>query len=115
MFKHTLLLFYRNIKKQKSSFLINLVGLSTGLACFILIFLWVQDELAVDKFHEKGDRLYRVMENARKNNSIITSVESCGPAADALAAQFPEIESAAPLPQPAGLANLPFLPGMKTT
>ncbi len=95
MFKHILLLFFRNIQRQKGSFLINLVGLSTGLSCFILILLWVQDELKVDSFHQKGDRLYRVMENARKNNTIITSVESCGPAADALAAQFPEIESAA--------------------
>jgi predicted permease len=94
MFRHILLLFYRNIQRQKGSFLINLIGLSTGLACFILIFLWVQDELRVDRFHQKGERLYRVMEHARKNNSIITSVESCGPAAEALAAQFPEIESA---------------------
>jgi hypothetical protein len=95
MLRHNLLLFYRNIKRQKGSFLINLVGLSTGLTCVILIFLWVQDELKVDTFHENGDRLYRVMENARKNNSIITSVESCGPMAEVLAAEIPEIEAVA--------------------
>ena len=51
MFRHNLLLIYRNFKRYKSSFLINLTGLSTGLACTLLIYLWVNDELSVDKFH----------------------------------------------------------------
>ena len=53
MFRHNLLLSYRNFKRYKSSFFINLIGLSVGLASALLIFLWVNDELNVDKFHEK--------------------------------------------------------------
>jgi putative ABC transport system permease protein len=94
MLRHNLLLFLRNIKRYKGSFFINLIGLSTGLACALLIFLWVQDERSVDAFHENGSRLFRVMENANKDNGIITSVESAGPVAEALAKEFPEIESA---------------------
>ena len=56
MLRHSLLLALRNIKKYISSFLINMIGLSTGLCCVLLIFLWVNDELKVDKFHEKDDR-----------------------------------------------------------
>ncbi len=54
MLKHDILLFFRNIKKYKSAFFINNIGLSTGMACVILIFLWVTDELSVDKFHKNG-------------------------------------------------------------
>ena len=50
MFRHNILITYRNFLRYKSSFLINLLGLSTGLACTLLIYLWVADELSVDKF-----------------------------------------------------------------
>ncbi len=41
MLKHNLLLFYRNFRRNKGTFMINLLGLSTGLACALLIYLWV--------------------------------------------------------------------------
>src|SRR5262245_9718908 len=47
MFRHNLLISWRTFVRYKRSFLINLVGLSTGLACVLLILLWVSDELAV--------------------------------------------------------------------
>ena len=50
----------RNLWKYKSSSVINVVGLSTGLATFILIFLFVQDELSYDRHHEHADNIYRV-------------------------------------------------------
>ena len=61
MFKHNLLIAFRNLKRYKGSFLINLIGLSTGLACSFLIYLWVNDELHFDKFHEKDSQLFQVM------------------------------------------------------
>ncbi|HEY9049888.1 MAG TPA: hypothetical protein VIN08_28510, partial [Ohtaekwangia sp.] len=68
MLKHNLLLIYRNFKRFKSTFFINLIGLSTGLACVLLIYLWVNDEVSVDKFNEKDDRLYRAMEHRVRAN-----------------------------------------------
>ncbi|HNW57223.1 MAG TPA: ABC transporter permease [Bacteroidales bacterium] len=50
----------RNIKSQKSYFIINLLGLTTGIAAFILIALWVNTELSFDNFHKQADRIYRV-------------------------------------------------------
>lgn len=52
MFRHNFLLTYRSFKRYRMSFFINLTGLSTGLACALLIYLWINNELSVDKFHE---------------------------------------------------------------
>ncbi|HAA14731.1 MAG TPA: transporter permease [Cytophagales bacterium] len=60
MFQFNLKIAFRNIRRYQRTFLINLIGLSTGLACTLLIFLWVQDERAVDQFHEHKDQLYQV-------------------------------------------------------
>ena len=92
MFRHNLLLTYRNFKRYKSTFFINLVGLSSGLACALLIFLWVQDELSVDKFHEKDDRLYQVMEKEVSSEGIYTSFETRGPMADLLREEMAQVE-----------------------
>ena len=50
----------RNVLKHKVHSFINVTGLAIGLASFVLIFLYVQDELSYDRYHEKADRIYRV-------------------------------------------------------
>ena len=62
----------RNFKKSKFFTFINIFGLSIGIACSILILLWVSDELSFDKFHPKADRLYQVWVNTDFNNIIHT-------------------------------------------
>lgn len=94
MLKHHLLLIYRNLRKDKSTFLINLIGLSTGLASALLIFLWVNDELQVDKFYSTDAQLYQVMENVDQAGGVITRVTTAGPTAQALKDDFPEVEYA---------------------
>jgi putative ABC transport system permease protein len=59
MFKNYLKIALRNIVRQKVYSSINIAGLAIGMACFILISLWVRDELSYDRFHENGDRIYR--------------------------------------------------------
>jgi ABC-type antimicrobial peptide transport system permease subunit len=49
---------FRNIIRNKVFALINILGLAVGMACFILITLWIQDELSFDKFHANKDNLY---------------------------------------------------------
>ena len=71
MFRHNLLIAFRNIMRHKGSFFINLTGLSTGLACTFLIYLWVTDELKFDKFHKKDSQLYQVMEKSTENGQVI--------------------------------------------
>ncbi len=60
MFKNYMKVTFRNLRKQKIYTSINILGLAMGLAFCCLIFLYVQDELSFDNFHEKGDRIYRV-------------------------------------------------------
>lgn len=93
MFRHNFTLAYRNFLRDKSTFLINLTGLSTGLACFLLIFLWVQDELSFDKFHKNDKQLFQVMQLLNKNEHDILTWESTPhPLADALLEEMPEVE-----------------------
>ncbi|MEJ0030889.1 MAG: hypothetical protein WDO15_11190 [Bacteroidota bacterium] len=56
MFKHNLLITFRNFVKYKSTFLINIAGLSTGLATVFFVYLWVNDEWSKNRFNENDDR-----------------------------------------------------------
>jgi ABC-type antimicrobial peptide transport system permease subunit len=94
MFRHNLLLIYRNFKRFRSTFLINLIGLSTGLACALLIYLWVVDELQMDKFHEKDNRLFTVMANHKNVDNIVTFPNTPGLLAPALLQEIPGIDYA---------------------
>ncbi|MDQ4141577.1 MAG: ABC transporter permease, partial [Bacteroidota bacterium] len=101
MIRHTLLLIYRHFLRFKGTFFINLIGLSTGLAGAIAIYLWVFDELHFDKFHEKDKQLFRVMENWQEANGITTKPETPHQLAAALAAEMPEVEYATTATPPA--------------
>jgi len=93
MFKHNLLITYRSFLRHKSTFLINLIGLSTGLACVLLIYLWVQDELSVDKFHNKNDTLYQVLCNQHLPEGIQTWENTPSLLAKAMEAEMPEVKA----------------------
>ena len=95
MLRHNFLLIYRNFKRFKSTFFINLIGLSTGMACALLIYLWVSDELSIDKFHEKESRLYQVIEHHQQAGKINTIEFTAGLLAETLAEELPEVEYAA--------------------
>jgi len=100
MFKHNLLITYRSFLRHKSTFLINLIGLSTGLTCALLIYLWVQDELKMDRFHEKNDRLYQVMRKYPTSDDGIEVVDwAPGPLASALKTEIPQVEYASSIKQ----------------
>lgn len=94
MLQHHLLLIYRNVLRSKSSFFINLIGLSTGLACTLLIYLWVNDELSVDKFHEKGSQLYQVMLRNETASGTEVGTEMPPVLAETLLEELPEVEHA---------------------
>lgn len=95
MFYQNLLLAIRSFLRHKGSFIINLVGLCTGLSSALLMYLWVNDELSFDRFHEHGDRIFQVMERRQQADETRISDESSGMLAETLAAEMPEIEYAA--------------------
>ncbi|MEQ9301975.1 MAG: ABC transporter permease [Cyclobacteriaceae bacterium] len=94
MLKHNLLVSFRSFLRYKTAFLINLIGLSTGLACALFIYLWVQDEYAVDKFHVLDEQLYQVMLHHEESGALNTGTDTPGLLAEALEEEIPEITSA---------------------
>ncbi len=70
MWKHNIILTFRNFKRNKTSFLINLIGLSTGLACALLIYMWVNDEMNMDKFHKQDEQLFQIVQNYERTEGI---------------------------------------------
>jgi len=94
MFRHNLTLTFRNFLKNKSQFLINLTGLSTGLACVLFIYLWIADERQVDGYHEKDARLYQVMSNHSDASGIHTWKGVPGMLLEEIQTSVPEVESA---------------------
>ena len=60
MLKNYLKIAWRNLIKNKVFSFINIAGLAIGLSCFLLITLYVMDELSFDKYNDKADRIYRI-------------------------------------------------------
>ena len=83
--------------RHKGSFFINLAGLSTGLACTFLIYLWVTDELNFDKFHNNDKQLYQIIERSTENGNVIIHEGTQGPLAEAMERDLPEVISATPV------------------
>ena len=79
MLKNYLIIFLRNIKRHKLYSLINILGLAVGIACTILILLWVQDELSFNQFNENINNIYWIAEWSRGEN-LSGSVTALGPA-----------------------------------
>ncbi|MEP1033959.1 ABC transporter permease [Ekhidna sp.] len=92
MFKHNLLITYRGFKRHKSTFLINLIGLSTGLACVLFIYLWVTDEIRKDKFHEDNSHIYQVYSNHHDASGTFTWKGVPGLLADEIKAKVSEVK-----------------------
>ena len=84
----------RNLRKDPQFTFLNLIGLSTGLACTLLILLWINDELNRDKYNNNDQNLYQVMQNIKHDNIIETTENTAGILASALAAEIPEVEYA---------------------
>ncbi|CAL1518930.1 ABC transporter permease [Chitinophaga sp. MM2321] len=94
MLKNYCKIAWHNLLKDRQFTFLNLVGLSTGLACALLIYLWVHDELRFDKFHKNDSRLFQVMENRPNAAGIQTSPETPALLGETLTGMMPEIEYA---------------------
>ncbi len=95
MVKNYLKIALRNIKKYKAFSFINILGLSIGISCCLLILLFVQDELGYDRYHEKADRIYRLVDSFDVQGGISRHYAlSSAPFAPMLKKDFPEIEDA---------------------
>lgn len=90
MLKNYFKITLRNIRSHPGYTLINILGLASGMACCILILLWVQQELSYDNFHVNRDKLYRIRVSLNKNGTVWNS--SPWALTQALKRDYPEIE-----------------------
>lgn len=98
MFKNYFKIAIRSLLKHKSFSIINLSGLSIGIAAFILIMQYVRLETSYDQFHERGSRIYRLQQN-RYNDGKLTTQWAAGASGigKAIKDAFPEVEAMAKL------------------
>jgi ABC-type antimicrobial peptide transport system permease subunit len=89
---------FRNIQKNRTFSLFNIVGLSAGMTAAVLIFLWVQNETTYDAWHPDADRIYRITSHTTKANILLATTPH--PLAGATRAGVPEVEDITSL-QPA--------------
>ncbi len=92
MLSNYLLVAWRNLRRYKGYSLINIGGLSVGLAVALLIGLWVQHEYSYDAFLPDGGQLYQVRRNFNNNGDTLNFTSTSLKLADALRNQVPEIE-----------------------
>ena len=90
MFSNYTRVTFRNIKRHKGYSSLNVAGLALGMACCILMLLWVQDELSYDRYHEHAHRLFRVGRESTYR-ALRKSSRVPSPLAPALKNEFPEV------------------------
>jgi len=111
MFKNSFKLAIRIILKHKGISFINVIGLATGIACSILIFLFVRFELSYDSFHEKADRIYRLAVRASMGGTKTNQTYSPSKPFEIIVEDFPEIETGVKFLK---LGKVPVLLGERT-
>src|SRR5580704_10708878 len=109
MLRNYLKLAWRSLLKDRQFSLLILLGLSVGLACALLIGLWITDEYGIEKYNPNDDRLYQVMTNNKTSNGLETSLYTSGILAKPLRTEFPEVEDASVV-LPASWFNDPTTP-----
>ncbi|MGZ8525879.1 MAG: ABC transporter permease, partial [Chitinophagaceae bacterium] len=92
MIKNYLKIAWRNLVRNKTFSLINIVGLAIGLACFIMIALYVTDELSFDRYNEKADRIYRVNSIIRFGGTELDLAVCSDPMGATLKKDYPQVE-----------------------
>jgi putative ABC transport system permease protein len=94
MIANIILVAVRNLNRYRFYTLVNLTGLTFAMTLFLVIMLYVRFELSFDKFNEKADRIYRVDWNLKFGENSAHNAALTSPMAEAIARDFPEVESA---------------------
>ncbi len=92
MLKNYLKIAWRNLSKNITFSVINIAGLAIGLSCFILIALYVLDELSFDRFHSNADRIYRINSEISMGGSDLKLAVASDPMGATLKKDYPQVE-----------------------
>jgi putative ABC transport system permease protein len=94
MIKNYIKIARRNLFRNKGFSLTNILGLSIGMTCTMLILLWVRDEMNYNKFHTNYNNIYQVIANRDFKNQMFTDRSMVLPLASSLEATYPQIKYA---------------------
>ncbi len=92
MFNNLLKHSIRSFKRQRSYIIINILGLSIGIACSLLIALYVINEAGYDRFNKKADRIFRIVLSGKIGGQELTGAWTPSPMGPASPREFPEVE-----------------------
>src|SRR4051812_19542446 len=92
MFKNYLKIAWRNLVKNRTFSIINILGLAIGLCCFLLIALYVMDELSFDKYNKKADRIYRINSDIKFGGSELKLPVASDMMGPVLKKDYPQVE-----------------------
>ncbi len=85
---------FRNLVRFKAYSAINITGLAIGMACCILILLYVYDEMSYDRFNENSNRIYRIVVDGALGENSFKAAVTAPPLRNALLQDYPEVEAA---------------------
>lgn len=91
MFKNYLKIAWRNLTKNKGYSIINIGGLAIGMACFLVIAMFIKNEVSYDSYHEKKDAIYRIVHHGSPDNLEDRWVWGNAPVGPALKKDFSEV------------------------
>src|SRR4051795_2830199 len=95
MLKNLLRVAFRNFKRDIWYSLLNILGLTIGIAFSLFLIFYIKDELSYDRYHEKADRIYRVNSNIKeKDKDTMRWAITPFPMSVALRNDYPEVEEA---------------------
>jgi putative ABC transport system permease protein len=92
MLKNYFKIALRNLWRKRAYSFINVTGLAVGMACCFLIFLYVHFELSYDRFHQKADRIYRVVGDLTSSTETLHWYVTPGPLARSIKSEFPQVQ-----------------------
>ena len=84
---------WRNLLRNKTFSLINITGLAIGLCCFLMIALYVLDELSYDRYNEKADRIFRINASIRFGGADLNFPLSSDMMGQVLKKDYPQVEA----------------------
>jgi putative ABC transport system permease protein len=106
MFKNYFKIAWRNLVKNKTFSAINIIGLASGLACFILIALYVTDELSYDRFYDKANRIYRINSDMVFGGNKLHMAATSDPMGATLKKDYPQVEAYVRFYDPMGIKRI---------
>lgn len=92
MFSNYFTVALRHLNRQKGYSFINVMSLALGIACCLLIVLYVRDELSYDRYHDKAERIYRVVTDERQGDQVSRAADVLIPTVTFMRNEFPEVE-----------------------